>query len=243
MHLYGNNWSALPPAVFKACFHHLFLGVFLFIYLEPLPPSTGFYNVRERERREFCYLSGIVISRALPLWLESAPVEPTAEWTISCSPLEGKSWFLFPSLPPQPPKPIVLSLPICLSISLTSYLSFIFWPHFILSTLIFSYFHFCLSLHNFDLLWTTLPNFQFHNILLTGYRFFSVLPLFCNESGDTDRKRLYGMCFSHSASATVLWHTSVKKPCFLYIRNKRHKSQRLRSFRNLMQWKSSVFVI
>lgn len=68
---------------------------------------------------------------------------PAAERTISCSPLEGKSWFLFPSLPAQPPKPIVLSLAICLSISLTSYLSFIFfffWGRhffFISSTFIF----------------------------------------------------------------------------------------------------------
>lgn len=44
-----------------------FCFFYLFIYLEPLPPSTGFQNVRERERRELCYLSGIVISWALPL--------------------------------------------------------------------------------------------------------------------------------------------------------------------------------
>lgn len=140
---------------------------YLFIYLEPLPPSTEFWNVREREERELCYLGGIVISWAVPLWLEPAPAEPTAEWTISCSPLEGKSWFLFPSLTAQPPKPIVLSLPIYLSISFTSYL-FHFWAafrfHFLYLHL--SYFYFCLSLHNFDLLWTSIPNFPFHNNML-----------------------------------------------------------------------------
>lgn len=91
-HLYGNNWSASPPALFKARFHHppplslsVFFGVFFFINLQTLPRRhpTGLkmcevrQRVSEREREELCYLSGIVISRASPSWLEFAPAEPS----------------------------------------------------------------------------------------------------------------------------------------------------------------------
>lgn len=72
VHLYGNNWTVLPLAVFKPCFHHLFWRVILFIYYRETPPP-----MRRRERGEHCYLRGIVISWALPLWLELAPAEPS----------------------------------------------------------------------------------------------------------------------------------------------------------------------
>lgn len=88
VHLYGNNWSALPPALFKARFHHpplFFVFIYLFIYLRTLPSPTSpiylrFENVEretEREGRELRYLSGIVISRGSPSWLEFAPAEPS----------------------------------------------------------------------------------------------------------------------------------------------------------------------
>lgn len=46
VHLYGNGWFTLPLAVFKACFHHFYGGIFyLFICLKPSPHHllpTGF---------------------------------------------------------------------------------------------------------------------------------------------------------------------------------------------------------
>lgn len=45
------------------------------------------------ERKGLCYLSGTVISWALLSWLDPAPAVLSTQWMISCSPLEGKSWF------------------------------------------------------------------------------------------------------------------------------------------------------
>lgn len=66
VHLYGNNWSALPPALFIARFHHpplFFVFFYLFIYLQTLPSPTSpiylrFENVEtDRERGKGAALS------------------------------------------------------------------------------------------------------------------------------------------------------------------------------------------
>lgn len=174
---------------------------------------------------------------------------PAAERTISCSPLEGKSWFLFPSLPAQPPKPIVLSLAICLSISLTSYLSFIFFffgRHFffISSTFIFLTFISASLFLTLIFFANVVPPISYSMICCWLCPDF--WPLSHSDSRGTDRNEagaetgktcnkghwlelnrghlwLYGMHLSHSASAAVSVTGS-------------------RSFFNLMQQKPSVFV-
>lgn len=117
---------------------------------------------------------------------------PAAERTISCSPLEGKSWFLFPSLPAQPPKPIVLSLAICLSISLTSYLSFIFFffgTAFLFHFLYFhlSHFYFRLSLPNFDLFFANIIP-PISNSIICCWLCTDFWPLSNSDSRGTDRE-------------------------------------------------------
>lgn len=94
------------------------------------------------------------------------------EWTISCPPLEGKSWFLFPSLPAQPHKPIVHFLPICLSVSFTSYRFFrVFFGSISCSFPLLSSFLLLISACLFITLIFS-EHFRFHNMLLTVYGIF-----------------------------------------------------------------------
>lgn len=141
----------------------------LFIYLSETYTPTH-EVLRCVCARKLCYLSGTVISWALLSWLDPASAVPSSQWMISCPPLEGKSWFLFPPLTAQPPKPIVLQLYQFSSQYLSHLIFFCLFPPLYFCFLFFLSF-LCLWLFrnkkNYTF-WTSTPSFPHSVIILTA---------------------------------------------------------------------------